>query len=205
LASRFYQNPFDWKRIWEGNRELIQNPDLIYPSQRFHIPGREMARPLPPVPPPAEPATAEVLPEEPAPAEPEPEPEEKPEPAPEKVPVPSPYGAKTMTSNTMMADAKWKGDGQIISDVAKKALISQYDMVYLNIGSEGGAVPRRRGDIYRKAQKVRAPQSGRPLGVVYRRVGVIEITQDVQKKSSAAVVVTSHEPVKIGDIIKLRD
>lgn len=38
LAQRFYGNPFDWRRIWEANRETIPNPDLIYPGQVILVP-----------------------------------------------------------------------------------------------------------------------------------------------------------------------
>lgn len=38
LAERFYGNPFDWRRIWEANRETIANPDLIYPGQVILVP-----------------------------------------------------------------------------------------------------------------------------------------------------------------------
>ncbi len=38
LAQSFYGNPFEWRRIWEANRDRVQNPDLIYPGQMLLIP-----------------------------------------------------------------------------------------------------------------------------------------------------------------------
>lgn len=38
LAQAFYGNPFEWRRIWEANRDRVQNPDLIYPGQILLIP-----------------------------------------------------------------------------------------------------------------------------------------------------------------------
>ncbi len=38
IALRFYGDGFDWSRIFEANRDLIKNPDLIYPGQQFRIP-----------------------------------------------------------------------------------------------------------------------------------------------------------------------
>lgn len=39
LAQFYYQNPFDWRVIWEANRDSIADPNLIYPNEVFIIPG----------------------------------------------------------------------------------------------------------------------------------------------------------------------
>lgn len=39
LAVRYYENPWEWRAIWEANRSQIQDPNLIYPNQVFVIPG----------------------------------------------------------------------------------------------------------------------------------------------------------------------
>src|SRR5690606_8853481 len=39
LAVRYYENPWEWRTIWEANRSQIQDPNLIYPNQVFVIPG----------------------------------------------------------------------------------------------------------------------------------------------------------------------
>ena len=38
LGRRYYEDPFLWRRIYEANRDLIGNPDLIYPDQPLQIP-----------------------------------------------------------------------------------------------------------------------------------------------------------------------
>jgi nucleoid-associated protein YgaU len=38
IAKRFYGNAGDWKKIYEANKDVIKNPDLIYPGQTFRIP-----------------------------------------------------------------------------------------------------------------------------------------------------------------------
>jgi len=38
LAQSFYGNPFEWRRIWDANRDRVENPDLIYPGQLLLIP-----------------------------------------------------------------------------------------------------------------------------------------------------------------------
>lgn len=41
LAQEFYGSPWDWRRIWEANRDRIQDPNLILPGQVLTIPGVE--------------------------------------------------------------------------------------------------------------------------------------------------------------------
>jgi nucleoid-associated protein YgaU len=38
IAKRFYGKANDWKRIFEANKGIIENPDLIYPGQVLKIP-----------------------------------------------------------------------------------------------------------------------------------------------------------------------
>ena len=38
IAKREYGDAQQWRKIYEANRDLIANPDLIYPGQVFQIP-----------------------------------------------------------------------------------------------------------------------------------------------------------------------
>src|SRR5262249_1426642 len=38
IAKKFYGDGGQWKRIFEANREIIKNPDLIHPGQVLTIP-----------------------------------------------------------------------------------------------------------------------------------------------------------------------
>jgi nucleoid-associated protein YgaU len=38
IAKREYGDAQQWRRIYEANREAIENPDLIYPGQVIRIP-----------------------------------------------------------------------------------------------------------------------------------------------------------------------
>jgi len=38
IAKRYYGNAARWRVIYEANRDLIKDPDLIYPGQTFRIP-----------------------------------------------------------------------------------------------------------------------------------------------------------------------
>jgi len=38
IASNEFGDPFKWTKIYEENKDKINNPDLIYPNQEFKIP-----------------------------------------------------------------------------------------------------------------------------------------------------------------------
>ena len=38
IAKRYYGNAMDYPRIFEANRNVIEDPDKIYPGQKIRIP-----------------------------------------------------------------------------------------------------------------------------------------------------------------------
>lgn len=38
IAKKYYQNAMEYPRIFEANKEVIKDPDLIYPGQKIRIP-----------------------------------------------------------------------------------------------------------------------------------------------------------------------
>lgn len=38
IAKRVYGSAKEWKKIYEANKDIIKNPDLIYPGQVIKIP-----------------------------------------------------------------------------------------------------------------------------------------------------------------------
>lgn len=38
IAKQVYGNIDDWRRIYDANREIIKDPDLIYPGQTLRLP-----------------------------------------------------------------------------------------------------------------------------------------------------------------------
>ncbi|MBI4395979.1 MAG: LysM peptidoglycan-binding domain-containing protein [Elusimicrobia bacterium] len=201
LAGRFFQDPYKWKNIWEANKDLVKDPDLIFPQQRFTIPGRagiaDVKEPVEPAEEPEaeaeEPEQAQA-PEEPAQEEPAAEPEKKAE---------SSVSMEDRENGGFVADPKWKGDGRIVGDQDKKMLISQDDIVYLDIGLSEGVREGMRGVIYRKSKRViKNLETREKLGVMVRRIGMLRIA-NVEENRSTAVILTSVDPVKIGDAVKL--
>jgi LysM repeat protein len=207
LAGTFYKDPFAWKRIWDANRTEIPNPDLIYPHQRFAVPGVTSAAASRMVEPEPETEMEEAAgePMETAAAEPEEVSADEEDEAAEPAPSAKKQKLYAYQAGSYVAPADWSGDGQIMGDRAKKIMIAQQDVVYLNIGASNGVRPRMRADIYRKGRKVRDPSTGYKAGIVVRRVGVLEISTEVGDETSSAVVITSYEPLQVGDVVALRD
>lgn len=40
IAKREYGNAKDWKRIFEANQDIIEDPDRIFPGQELKIPAQ---------------------------------------------------------------------------------------------------------------------------------------------------------------------
>lgn len=38
IAKREYGNANDWRRIFEANKDILKDPDKIYPGQKLKIP-----------------------------------------------------------------------------------------------------------------------------------------------------------------------
>lgn len=38
IAKRYYGDAMDYPKLFEANREVIQDPDLIYPGQKIRVP-----------------------------------------------------------------------------------------------------------------------------------------------------------------------
>ena len=38
IAKHYYGNAMDYPKLFEANREVIKDPDLIYPGQKIRIP-----------------------------------------------------------------------------------------------------------------------------------------------------------------------
>ena len=38
IAQREYGDVKEWRRIYEANKDVIKNPDLIYPGQTLRLP-----------------------------------------------------------------------------------------------------------------------------------------------------------------------
>ncbi|MBL0349921.1 MAG: LysM peptidoglycan-binding domain-containing protein [Elusimicrobia bacterium] len=160
----------------------------------------------------AAPDTPDALPapaENPKPIAAAPEPEPEPEPV-EEAPAPAPIkrgsvpGAGFMggVSDTFVAGPDWEYDGYILRDREQKMMISQGDVVFLNVGAASGVQPRMIGYIYRLGKKIRDPFLKKQTGKMLKRVGTVMVTSQVNDEGCTAVITNSLEPIRVGDLVK---
>lgn len=232
IADHFYKNPWEWQKIWKAN-SYIENPDLIYEGDELVIPGvagavveelklREKAiveeepvfrkteetgggkdvasvdeSVLP------EKEEEEFLREEistlPSPVE-----EEEIEEVEEQVVV-AKAGDYEDKEDTFIAPSDWEYDGIIIRAKERKMLLSAYsDFVFIDCGRDKGVVYGMRFNIYRKGKRVKHPRTKKVLGIKMKKVGVLEVKQDIQEDNATAQIINAREPIKIGDLIKIQ-
>lgn len=104
--------------------------------------------------------------------------------------------------NVFLADVSWEYDGFIVGERDKKTIMGQGDIVFLDIGRKQRVVAFDRFTIYRREKEIVHPDTNEPLGFMLRKVGVVEVTSDIQDNTASARVVMTHEPIAIGDFVK---
>ena len=109
---------------------------------------------------------------------------------------------KYLKAKSFVADKFWEPDGKITGDKDRKLLIAVGDTVYINLG-EDKVKPGMQCEIFRKVTKVRDPQTKAFIGYELRRLGKLEITDQVGKKISTARVILSYEPIQLNDLVKI--
>lgn len=242
LAGAYLKDPFLWPKIFEANRDKIENPRWIFPDQEFVIPTVEAAErlspPLPvveaqeevlPPPPAKDPSMAETagVSEVPPPTEemngegqsskqmisPEEEVVDPSEDVDDRTldereakkkrsqAVPG-AGFMGGTADSFLADESWEYDGYVLRDRDQRMMISQGDVVFLNIGAASGVKPKMVAHVYRVGKKVKDPYLKKKTGRMVKRVGSVMVTGQVTDEGCTAVVTNSLEPIRIGDIVK---
>ncbi|MBI3550278.1 MAG: LysM peptidoglycan-binding domain-containing protein [Elusimicrobia bacterium] len=208
LAKRYYGDHFKWRVIAEANpAPKVKDPHWIYPGQILIIPALAAKAEAPaPVPAPE----PEVMAEAPAPPEPQPVPEVAEEP-----PAPKPSGLEELTESLsrkipegavsgypstprLKAPADWKEDGKVVTSDQAEIVAAAGETISVEI--EGKPTQGARYTIYRKAT---ATDADKDLSATYLvRVGTVEIRRPHKKTIYRARVVSSSDPIEIGDLLK---
>jgi LysM repeat protein len=105
-------------------------------------------------------------------------------------------------ADTFLADENWEYDGYVLRDRDQRMMISQGDVVYLNIGAAAGVKEKMMANVYRVGKKVKDPYLKKKTVRMVKRVGTVMVTGQINAEGCTAVVTNSLEAIRIGDIVK---
>jgi len=103
-----------------------------------------------------------------------------------------------------IAPPDFKFDGCIAGVKEKKLMTAYGDTVFIDLGKSQQVEPKTRYSIYREGEEVIHPTTGEVMGIMVEKIGVLEVTSDIEEDSSTAVIVDSRKPVEIGDSVKMQ-
>jgi len=198
LAGRFLGSPWLWPQIWDVN-QYIRDSHWIYPGDPLMIveapPVIAEAEPAPEPEPEPAPEIEEEIFEEPAPAPVAP-PEAVLPPPPALVPVAQ---AADVYCSNYIVDEFVAPDLMIQErEEGAKDLLSGGDIVFLNLGANGGISPGMVYSIIRPEGEVLHPaREEEVVGISVRSLGRLQVVA-VQDETSTAEVLESCDAVNVG-------
>lgn len=198
VTEKYLANPFFWPKIWQYNAQ-IKNPNLIYPGDQIRIPSpEELARmgaaehPQPAQAAPGQPAAAQTTPNQ---------------------AVSSIEGPLTAvggylverdlfeSSGFILPFGENAGDGAIVSTWEEKVLLTDGNVVHVNLGSQNGV---KYGDLFQVmhiGDDVVHPGTRYKMGKQVTVQGILKITS-VQENLSTARIIKSYDPIMVGDMVR---
>ncbi len=204
LASRYYGDPFQWRKISEANPPPeVRDPHWIYPGQRLIIPDLEAA---------GQPQDqAEEKPEaEPAPiaAAPPPEPAVEPAPAPpaqvasESISTRFPEGlvAQPPSNVRLLAKPGWSADGAVSGFEGQESMAAEGDLIDIRLKPGLSASPGERFFVFRKAAPGEADADKKATYLV--EIGRIRIKKVLADGGYRAVILKSNDSLQIADLVQ---
>jgi len=190
IAQNFYNDASQWKKIHLYN-DFIKDPHWIFPGDELVMP-KEVPEEKNEEPSPIDVvavSTPTIMSEQVKQAV-----------EPEAVSV----STESWNADAFVADKNWKYDGHIVAEEEKKIVISQGDTVF--IGLEKGVEVKlpARMTIYHKDRVIIDPYTGDELGYLVKKVGVLEVKNNLQGKTLTGEIIMASDSVSAGDFIKLQ-
>jgi hypothetical protein len=174
IANRYYDDPSLWEEIWAYNK-YIKNPHWIFPGDDLIIPTFQKVE------------VREEMPGEELVVKLE---EVKP--------------GFEYERDIFIAPLDFEFDGYIAGVKEKKFMTAYGDIVFIDLGKNQQVKPETRFIIYREGDEVIHPMTGELLGIMIEKIGILEVTSDIEEDSSTAVIRDSRKPIEVGDPIKLQ-
>lgn len=207
LAKHFYNDPFQWRRIYEANKADIKDPHWIYPDQVFVIPGFEgtyqvvKTRPAPPPPPAPEPAP-----------EPEPAPAPvrfTPERQPGAIALPESLSTRIPEGQTggqpsgfrFLMPPGWKAAGRVVSFAGRESLAAEGDTLVVRLDAP---LPLRRGlrfTVFRPSAPTEADLDQK--ATYMQKVGLVEAAKKLSDTELRVTVLKAGGAIQVGDLVQV--
>lgn len=176
ISERFISDPFYWPKIWRDNPHIV-NPHLIYPGQKLRIHEKHIE-----ILPPEQQAVPDMTPQ-----------------AEQVVDAVPSAGEGTMSSEVYAATASSPPElnmqqtfggsrsfigyselenlGTLVDSTDNKILISENDVVFLDMDNLSRIAPGDRYDLVTLGREVIHPISGKKIGYQTVKLGTVEITR----------------------------
>lgn len=211
LADHYYNDPWQWPRIYEANKDKVKDPHWIYPGQQFIIPGLDVVVEV-------------VKVNEPPKPEPKPEPVEEPmQPEPVALPevkkrplesiydeLPPDQTSGFSTSERIEYPMTWEEDGVVASAGGENDFFESYatkgDTVHIKVTRGHKLEPGTMVTIYKRAGYA----TKESMFLTKKVKQYLEYTARARVVSSdgrraEALVTEFHNAISDGDIIKIED
>jgi hypothetical protein len=174
IANQYYGDPSLWRKIWAYNK-YIKNPHWIFPGDDLIIPTYQKV--------------VKVTEEK----------SRQPE-----VKLEQPEPGVEYERDIFIAPPDFRFDGCITGVKEKKFMTAYGDIVFIDLGKSQQVKPKTRYTIYREKEEVIHPRTGEVMGIMVEKIGVLQVTSDIEENISTAVIIDSRKPIEIGDSIKLQ-
>ncbi len=200
LTEKYLANPFFWPKVWQYNPQ-IKNPHLIYPGNQVRIPSPEELERMGAAERPQT-APAQTAPDKSMPAQ------SIPDQAAPAIEGPVAYVGGYLverdlfeSSGFILPSGEKAGEGVIVSTWEEKALLTDRNVVHLNLDSRDGV---KYGDLFQvihMGEDVVHPETRYKMGKQATVQGILKVTS-VQEKLSTASIIKTYNPIMVGDIVR---
>jgi hypothetical protein len=190
LATRFLRDPWCWPRVWEGNRDAVSNPHLIYPGQLIRLDrargkltsagADDLARSLP---------TVRLAPSMRAESI-----------ASDPVPLLASSSIALMQRTPLMSPDELAQAPRIVALADGHRIAAIGDLIYVR-SRAAGAAPLQSAELRRTLAPVVDPDDGKPIALVTRRVGKAQGLHTATDGLQAMQITEASEEIVAGDVL----
>lgn len=190
LAARFLRDPWCWPHVWQGNRDAVSNPRLIYPGQLIQLdrargrltstgpevqaPGLTIVR------------LAPSMRTEPIASDP--------------VPLLASNSLALMQRTPLMSPDELAQAPRIVALADGHRIAATGDLIYVRSRATG-AVPLQSAELRRALATVLDPDDGRPIALATRRVGKVQGLRTAADGLQSMLVIEASEEIIAGDVL----